>query len=82
MNQYDLDAKETLKKLRSAQCVCVFLPWSEGTCWPQNLQTQLLGNAMKGSKLPRSQGAGARHDQPLARDFTRSRERASGGLAG
>lgn len=31
MNQYHLDAKETLKRLRSAQCVCVFLPWSEGT---------------------------------------------------
>lgn len=77
MNQYHLDTKETLKKPRSAQGVCVFLPWSEGTCWPQNLETQLLGNALKASKILRSQGAGAQHDQPPARDFTRSRERES-----
>lgn len=82
MNRYHLDTKGTLKKLRSAQCVCVFLPWSEGTCWSKNLQTQLLGNALKGNKLLSSQGGEAQRGQPPAGDFRRSRERESGGLAG
>lgn len=51
-----------------------FLPSLEETCWSQNVQTQLLGNALKGIKLLISWDAEAQHGQPFAGDRMTSEE--------
>lgn len=55
-----------------------FLPRSDDTCWSKNLQTQLLGNILKGSKLLAPSGVEAQHDQPLAGDLMRFEEQHRG----